>query len=396
MSQFTVSKVNGNTVGADEWNQLAGINNAITTSGQTPSTSDTNQLGIGAARYSSGGQYFTDSGTADAYVLSSVLPFKAPVDATNDYFVGMTIRFRAGNANSGASTVNVNSAGVKNLKKEDGTTDLAGGDIPTGRDVEFKYDGTAFALVLTNATTSTKGVSYLAKQITIANNVTTPNTKLDFTAGNAQADDGYLVFSVAALTKQIDATWVAGTNQGGLDTGTVAINTWYHCYAIYNPSTLASDFLFTTTYGSPTLPSGFTKKKWVMAVLTDGSANIIPFTQTGKHVDFGTSIVNYSATTSIPTSFTNLSVSAPTGIRVKVWLNFFLNTPAALSRNASVKDIISGQAREAVYGFADDDNINTTYCFTNLTSQIQHKLNAATTDGYSISSIAWEIPDLLF
>lgn len=276
MVDFNTSKVDGNTVAAVEWNQLTDIDNFVTTSGQTSSTSDLNQLGIGAARYSSGGQFYTDSGTANAYVLSPVSPFKAPVDATNGYFNGMTIRFRAGNANTGASTVNVNSAGVKNLKKEDGTTDLAAGDILTTRDVEFRYNGTSFVLVQNalSATTSTQGISLLPQQITIANNSTDTNHDLDFGTGNAQADDGSLVFRVSALTKRIDATWAAGTNQGGLDTGTVANNTPYYCFAIYNPTTLASDILISASKSSPTLPSGFTKKCYIGACHTNGSANI--------------------------------------------------------------------------------------------------------------------------
>jgi hypothetical protein len=166
MADFNTSKVDGDTVAAAEWNQLASVDNFITTSGQTPSTGNLNQMGIGAARYSSGGQFFTDSGTANAYILTSVSPFKAPVSATEGYFNGMTIRFRAGNANSGASIVNVNSAGVKNLKKEDGSTALVSGDIPTDIDVMFRYNGTVFVLVrnaasLPEAITGTNNTKFL-------------------------------------------------------------------------------------------------------------------------------------------------------------------------------------------------------------------------------------------
>lgn len=76
MADFNTSKVDGDTVAADEWNQLASLDNFISTSGQTPSASNLNQTPIAAARYSSGGQYYTDSGTANAYILSPVSPFK--------------------------------------------------------------------------------------------------------------------------------------------------------------------------------------------------------------------------------------------------------------------------------------------------------------------------------
>ena len=164
MSDFNSSKVDGNTISAYEWNQFADIDNLVINSGQTPSASNLDQLAIASARYSSGGQFFTDSGTANAYVLTPVSPFKSPVSsgAGEGYFNGMIIIFRAGNANSGASTINVNSAGVKNLKKADGT-DVATGDILTTRDVSFRYNGTNFIKVenVNPATNTIQGISYL-------------------------------------------------------------------------------------------------------------------------------------------------------------------------------------------------------------------------------------------
>jgi hypothetical protein len=66
-----------------------------------------------------------------------------PVSSTVGYFIGMTIRFRAGNAGTGgAATVNVNGAGVKSLKEADGTTNPL--PIPTNVDSEFRYNGTVF------------------------------------------------------------------------------------------------------------------------------------------------------------------------------------------------------------------------------------------------------------
>jgi hypothetical protein len=124
------------------------------------------------------------------------------------------------------------------------------------------------------ATESVAGLSLLSKQITIANNSVDSDHDIDFTAGNFQFDDGTGQATIAALTKQIDVTWAAGNNAGGLDTGAVAIDETYHMFAIYNPSTLASDFLFSLSPTSPTLPSGFTKKRRIGSLVTDGAANI--------------------------------------------------------------------------------------------------------------------------
>jgi len=141
-----VSKINGDTLSDTEFNQIpTELEALITSSGQTVSAAILNQISIAVAKYSAN-NFYIDSGTANAYLLSLASSMTNPVSATVGYFVGMTIRFRAGNANSGASTVNVNSAGVKNLKQADGTTDLAAGDIPTTQDSVFRYNGTAFCL----------------------------------------------------------------------------------------------------------------------------------------------------------------------------------------------------------------------------------------------------------
>jgi hypothetical protein len=306
MSDFNTSKIDGNTVGGSEWNQLADVDNFVISSGQTPSTSNLEQLGIGSARYSSGGQFFTDSGTANAYVLTPVSPFKSAVSsgAGEGYFNGMIISFRAGNANSGASTVNVNSAGVKNLKKADGT-DVATGDILTTRDVNFRYDGTNFIKVenVNPATNTIQGISYLPQKITIANNSTDANNDIDFSGGNFVFSDFSGQAYVPAMTKRLDANWTAGNNNGGLDTGTKAANTWYYCYAIYNPTTQASDFLFSASATSPTLPSGFTKIRKIASIRTNISGNIrngnYSFFVNSYRFEYKTKVLIFQSTTSI-------------------------------------------------------------------------------------------------
>jgi len=271
-----VSKINGNTCSATEFNQIPTELEALqTSSGQTSSDAILNQVSIATSRYAAN-NFYIDSGTADAYILTLAASMTNPVSATVGYFIGMTIRFRAGNANTGASTVNVNSAGVKNLKQADGTTDLAAGDIPTTRDSTFRYNGTSFVQVIQAnlATTSTSGTTLLPSLITIANNATDANNDIDFSAGNFQFSDGTGIASLSALTKRLDATWAAGTNQGGLDTGAVANDTAYYLFAIYNPTSGISDALFSTSSTSPTMPSGYTKKKKIAALMTNGSAQI--------------------------------------------------------------------------------------------------------------------------
>lgn len=83
--------------------------------------------------------YVADTGTANAYLI-------APSPVISAYAAGQTFSFKATNANTTTSTVNVNSVGAKTIKKGSGNN-LTSGDIAAGQIVVIEYDGTNFQLV---------------------------------------------------------------------------------------------------------------------------------------------------------------------------------------------------------------------------------------------------------
>jgi hypothetical protein len=82
--------------------------------------------------------YAADTGTANTYAV-------ALSPALGAYAAGVGVEFRVTNANTGASTLNVNGLGAKALTKS-GTTALASGDLKAGQIVTAIYDGTQFQL----------------------------------------------------------------------------------------------------------------------------------------------------------------------------------------------------------------------------------------------------------
>ena len=195
MANFTTSKVDGNTVAAAEWNQLADIDNAITTGGQTPSTGDLNQLGKSMAAYAAQGGFFgTDSGAADAYVITAISPFMDP-ETLKD---GMTVKFRPANAGTGAATVNPFGLTVKSIKQADGSTDPTPGQITTAADLELRYDGTVFRI--SNVVTATTTVAGIVELLTDSELATGTDTSRAATAASllslfgtsSQAASGYV------------------------------------------------------------------------------------------------------------------------------------------------------------------------------------------------------------
>jgi hypothetical protein len=285
MADFITTKANGDTLDASEWNQLAEIDNAIDSSGLTLTTAQTDQLKISMSRYSSGADFYTDGGSANAYVLTSIShgggkSFAPAGSGAVNYFNGMRVRFRPANNNSGASTINVSSFGLKDIRKSNGTTALSGGELTTTRDVILRYDSTNNCFIIQEydiATTTNQGVSYLNNPITIANNATTPNTKIDFPAGVMTFDDGSGQINSSAMTGDLANTF--GTSDGMLDTGTKANTSDYSLFAIYNPTTGVIKPLASLSRTAPTMPSGYTKKDYRGKILTDASGNIIAFLQ---------------------------------------------------------------------------------------------------------------------
>ncbi len=70
-----------------------------------------------------------------------------PVPAA--YTTGLLVIFKAAATNTSTTTLNVNGLGAKTIKKIDGATNLAAGDILVGTTVAVIYDGTNFQMVST-------------------------------------------------------------------------------------------------------------------------------------------------------------------------------------------------------------------------------------------------------
>lgn len=107
----------------------------------------------------------TDTGTPGAYVIS--LEKTPPA-----YSDGLHIAFRAANTNPGASTVNVSSLGIKDIRNYAGTA-LTGGEIVIGAFTVIRYDATNGYFRIISPLTTVGSIS-VNNNVKVTTNDTTP------------------------------------------------------------------------------------------------------------------------------------------------------------------------------------------------------------------------------
>jgi hypothetical protein len=93
-------------------------------------------------------------------------------------------------------------------------------------------------------------------------------------------NDGFISYNGAPISVSL-----ASSGVNGLDTGSESSSTWYYVWIIYNPTTDTTAGLISTSSTSPTMPSGYTKKRRIGSFRNNSSSNIIPFAQGGTGIE---------------------------------------------------------------------------------------------------------------
>lgn len=110
----------------------------------------------------------------------------------------------------------------------------------------------------------------------------------------------------------------AANGANGLDTGALAVSTWYYLWVIWNGTTTAGLLSLSST--APTMPSGYTHKARVGAIRTDASGNKYPlsFVQAGRKAQYKVLAGSNVAALPMMVSGTSGSLSTPTWTAVAV------------------------------------------------------------------------------
>ena len=273
--------------------------------------------------------------TATGGAADAITATFAPVPRYASNGVPLSVRATAANATTTPTfTPNSGVIAAATIVKGNNLPLVAGDIAGAGHWLELAWDSTLSKWVLLNPAYGVVGVStklprsYLAG-LSTSTNAGAATTKIDIAPGVCRSDDDAADISiVATITKQLNAAWVAGNN-GGLDTGSVVANTGYHIWAIYNPTTTASDVLFSTSVSAPTMPSGFTKKRRIGWIRTDGSSLIKPFFQRGDVFLWKTPGLDVNAASLAAGTGGTYALPVPSGLVVQAWVKVQSDGPDA-------------------------------------------------------------------
>lgn len=335
---------------------------------------------------------FSVSGTTLTFVT-------APPTGTNNVMVRFATPLNIGTpADNTVSTVKIQPNAV------DGTKIAMGSDVKGDL---LAYDGADYTrlavgtntFLLTADSAQSSGLNYVSPfpkghlhgcNMSIGTDV---DHDIDILAGEAASDDASAPMVLAAITKQIDAGWAVGTDAGGLDTDTVAASTWYAVWMIKRPDTGVVDILFSLSFSAPTMPTNYTKKRYIGACKTNSSSNWFKFTQDGDSFWWETPKLELDTTASATAASTTLTVSPKGKMVARLFVKMNGSAGAALFfYSPDVGDIAADDATgvASFYHNGGDSGNSTMEVQTDASQQIRWVGDAAAAgDAVVVSTLGW-------
>lgn len=218
---------------------------------------------------------------------------------------------------------------------------------------------------------------------------------MSIAAGEAADSTAAILMTLAASISKTTSAWAVGSGNGGIDTGAVANNTWYHFHLIRRPDTGVVDVLFSLSATAPTLPANYTQFRRIGSGRTNGSAQWVRFFQTGDRYlwdNLGT--LDFNGTSSTTAALVTLSV--PTGVKVLALMNVqdtnagagtahYISDPDVSDVAPSISAWPLGTVGAPTNGAAGRGQAE---CTTNTSAQVRQR-NTRSDSTISIATIGW-------
>lgn len=315
-------------------------------------------LAAGSQPLSDFDQNFTSSGntgtiacsaTGTNVVTLSSLSGYPTLTALGNY---QRVGFLAANTTTSLTTIGgLGGAGQLNAYANDGATQIGSGGMVANHYYEYVYNSALNSSSggwqqIFSASTPATATSPVQGSFKNLKGVWASNTTATWTADQVVVQtSGNAAALLTAFSQSIN---IATSGAGGVDTGSIAASTWYYIYAIYNPSGPTTNILMSASATSPTLPVGYTYFARIGTARTDGSMNLMGFTQLGRNTQYLVGS-NLSALPQMATGGTIGSVSAPTWVSVGV-TSYVPSTAARIRGFIAYNDAVVMAAPNNSYG----------------------------------------------
>ena len=159
----------------------------------------------------------------------------------------------------------------------------------------------------------------------------------------------------------------------------IKINTWYHLWLIRRSDTGVVDVLFSDSATAPTMPTNYDQKRRIGAVLTDGSANILGFSQDGDEFLWDDPPLDIDLDDTLGTTARTDVVSVPTGLKVQALLTAWSLDSSAYTVYISSLDVddeapsTTGAPLGTLRAFSNTSAIDEFTKRTNTSAQIRSR-----------------------
>jgi hypothetical protein len=220
------------------------------------------------------------------------------------------------------------------------------------------------------------------------------NTTVGISSGRAivpvaSSDRRIVSILTSNFTKTINATFAVGTGNGGR-VGSLTANTTYHVFIAQNSSGTV-DIFFDTSVTGANFPTGFSNRRRIGSVLTDGSSNIKEFTQIYNTFILNPTIVDFSGV--VPNSTSNLlALTVPSGLAVEPIINY---NGASLASGALIRTGTPGSGVVVSCNFdlpsGTQRNFPKNGVYTNTNRQIRWYADSGS-HTFSVFTIGWVDP----
>jgi hypothetical protein len=135
---------------------------------------------------------------------------------------------------------------------------------------------------------------------------------------------------IGAASSKTTSSWTVGAAGGGLDTGAIATNTWYHFHEMVRPDTGVVDYCISLSASSCTtggaIPAAYTLFRRIGSGKTNGSSQWTLFFQNGDEFLWSTPVLDVNISNLSTTQLTETLASVPTGVVVDALMNFAIQS----------------------------------------------------------------------